>query len=228
MSNAHQEQQFPNAVGLTASNMKASLAFYRDKLGFELKECWPSPENPMWANLVLDRQSVMFGQAAPPSEMEKMCGGDAQAGKFWAKHAERFQKSERGVGVNLYVMVPDIDAYAVTIQKKGVKLDLPPTSQFYGLRNVVVTDPDGYVLTFYTPIKMESCQSCGMPLADAIVGQMYCGYCTDDKGTLKPYEQVFEGTVHGYFMEHMKLPRPAAEKAAKEHLAKMPAWAQRG
>jgi catechol 2,3-dioxygenase-like lactoylglutathione lyase family enzyme len=229
MSNANpQQQQYPNSVGLTASKMKASLAFYRDKLGFELKECWPDKDNALWANLVLDGQSVMFGQAAPPSEMEKMCGGDPAAGKFWAKKAEAFQKSEKGVGVNLYLMVPDIDAYAAKVQRNGVKLDLPPTSQFYGLRNVVITDPDGYVLTFYTPIKMESCQSCGMPLADATPGQMYCGYCTDEKGTLRPYEQVYEGTVKGFFMEHMKLPRPAAEKAAKEHLAKMPAWASRG
>jgi hypothetical protein len=53
---------------------------------------------------------------------------------------------------------------------------------------------------------------------------MYCQYCSDEKGKLRPYEQVFEGTVTGYFMGMQKMPGPAAEKAAKEHLAKMPAW----
>ena len=88
-------------------------------------------------------------------------------------------------------------------------------------------DPDGYRLVFYTPVAMESCQSCGMPLADAEPGQMYCDYCTDEKGTLRPYEQVFEGTVTGYFMGMQKMGRKDAEKAAKEHLGKMPAWVGR-
>src|SRR5262249_41079083 len=127
----------------------------------------------------------------------------------------------------LYLLVPDIDAFAATIQKKGVKLALPPKTQFYGMRSAVVVDPDGYSLTFYSPVKMESCQSCGMPMADAAPGQMYCQYCTDEKGKLKSYEQVFEGTVRGYFMEHMKMARPDAEAAARAHLAKMPAWAAR-
>jgi hypothetical protein len=56
---------------------------------------------------------------------------------------------------------------------------------------------------------------------------MYCQYCTDEKGALKPYEAVFEGTTQGYFMAMQKMPRPQAEKAAREHLAKMPAWKSR-
>ena len=56
---------------------------------------------------------------------------------------------------------------------------------------------------------------------------MYCEYCTDDKGTLKPYEAVLEGTTVGYFMAMQKLKRPEAETAARSHLSKMPAWAGR-
>ena len=89
---------------------------------------------------------------------------------------------------------------------------------------VAKADPDGYRLLFYTPIQMSSCQSCGMPLKDAKPGSMYCQYCTDDKGNLKPYEKVFEGTTTGYFMAMQKLPRKDAEAAAKKHLATMPAW----
>jgi hypothetical protein len=33
--------------------------------------------------------------------------------------------------------------------------------------------------------------------------------------------------VNGYFIAHMKMARTDAEKAAKEHLAKMPAWGAR-
>ena len=53
---------------------------------------------------------------------------------------------------------------------------------------------------------------------------MYCQYCVDERGQLKPYSQVLEGTVAGYFMGMQKMERSAAERAAKEHLSKMPAW----
>jgi len=220
--------KFPNSVGLTVSNMKASLAFYREKLGFKLNEFWPDENSPFWASLDLDGQVVMFGQAMPASEMEKMCGSNPDAGKFWAKAADTFAKHPHGTGVNLYFLVPDVDEYCATLKKRGLVPALKPTTQFYGLRDIVLTDPDGYTLTFYTPVKMESCQSCGMPLTDAQPGQMYCHYCVDEKGLLKPFDVVLAGTVHGYFMEHLKMAKPQAEVAAREHLAKMPAWKSRG
>ena len=221
------EQPNPNTVGLTVSDMKKTLAFYRDKLGFQMRECWPNEAEPIWASCVLDKQHIMFGQASPADACESMHLKDPAAGKFWGKKMDQFATHTHGVGVNIYFTVPDIDAYAAQVQKRGVKPDLPPTSQFYGLRDIVLTDPDGYTLTFYTPIKMSSCQSCGMPLADAQPGQMFCQYCSDEKGNLKPYEKVLEGTVTGYFMGMQKMKRPEAEKAAKEHLARMPAWATR-
>ena len=229
MTAKNSPKQFPIAIGFTSSDMQRSLAFYRDRLGFKLQECWPDEKNPMWANLVLDGQSVMFGSAMTAENVDKMCSQDPAEGQFWKTKAELYAKTPaRGVGVNVYLEVPDIDAYAATIQERGVRLDLPPKSQFYGLRNIVVTDPDGYLLTFYTPITLGSCQSCAMPLADAAPGQMYCSYCTDEAGKLRPYEHVLAGTTHGYFVAHLKMPQDQAEKAAKEHLAKQPAWAGHG
>jgi len=215
------------AVGLTAADMHKSIRFYRDQLGFELKECWPDEKQPMWCSLSLDGQSVMFGKAGPPEEVEKHCAGNPAAAKFWSEHARRFPTSPHGVGVTVYLAVEDIDAYHKTITQKGIKPNLPPTTQFYGLRDSVVTDPDGYTLVFFTPVKLSSCQSCGMPLKEAKAGQMYCQYCTDEHGQLRPYEQVYEGTVSGFFMAMQKMPRKDAEKAAGEHLKKMPAWAGR-
>src|SRR5262245_44972077 len=98
---ANQSQQFPNSVGLTSTDMKRSIQFYRDKLGFQLKECWPSEQNAMWASLILDGQSIMFGQA-----MEDVAScesshpmSDAQK-KFWTKQTTRFKQNEKGAGVN--------------------------------------------------------------------------------------------------------------------------------
>ena len=66
----------------------------------------------------------------------------------------------------------------------------------------------------------RGCESCGMTIDDGT----YCEHCTDDKGALRSFEQVFEGTVTGYFMGMQQMPRDEAEQAAKEHLSKMPAW----
>jgi hypothetical protein len=53
---------------------------------------------------------------------------------------------------------------------------------------------------------------------------MYCDYCTDEEGKLRSFEDVLEGTIQGYFMGMQKMERGEAEVAAKEMLAKMPAW----
>jgi catechol 2,3-dioxygenase-like lactoylglutathione lyase family enzyme len=214
-------------TSFTVADVKRSIAFYRDKLGFRIRECWPDENRPLFAGLLFDQQAVLFSQAMPAAEVEKMHEKNPTAGKFWSKQAAAFADGRHGAGVNTYLMVADIDAYAAQLKQRGVTPELPPTTQFYGLRDLVVVDPDGYLLTFYTPIAMANCQSCGMPLTDSKPGQMYCQYCVDEKGALRPYEQVFEGTVNGYFIAHMKMARKDAEKAATVHLAKMPAWGAR-
>lgn len=80
----------------------------------------------------------------------------------------------------------------------------PPTLTFRDARKS---------LAFYRDtMSMPSCPSCGMPMKDA------------KPGKLRPFQQILEGTTTGYFMAMQKMPREKAEMAAREHLAKMPAW----
>lgn len=215
------------SVHLSCSDMQTSVRFYRDLCGFEMKESWPDAESPQWCNMVLGGQSVMLGVPPPAEHLEAMCGDDAAALRYWKRNVEQLRDHPRGVGVMFYVQVDDIDAYARELRKRGVEVEGEPKTQFYGIRELGVDDPDGYRLTFHTPVALSECQSCGMPLTDAEPGQMYCQYCTDEKGELRPYEQVFEGTVTGFFMGMQKMSRPDAEKAAQAHLARMPAWSAR-
>lgn len=215
------------AIGITCKDMPASVEFYRDRLGFTMKESWPDEDAPQWCNMVLGGQSVMLGGAVDPDTVESMCGGDPADVELYRAMAEDYRDHRCGVGLHIYLEVQDVDAYDAEIRGKGVTPLRDPKSQFYGIRETHVIDPDGYRLVFYTAIAMENCQSCAMPMTDAEPGQMYCGYCTDEHGKLRPYEQVFEGTVTGYFMGMQKMERAEAEKAAEEHLRKMPAWATR-
>jgi uncharacterized glyoxalase superfamily protein PhnB len=225
----NETKHFPISVILTVRDAKATLAFYREKLGFQLENCWPDEKNPMWANLMLDGQSVMIGQWFPEEEVKKWCGdGDPAEVEHKLRESREFKAGKPGLGITTYIMVPDIDAWHATVTKKGVQVFGKPKTQFYGIREVLMKDPDGYNFTFYSPVKLDNCQSCGMPLKDAKPGAMYCGYCVDEKGKLKPYEAILEGCISGYFIPMQKMSRPQAEKAARELLAKQPAWAAHG
>ena len=208
--------KFPNSIHLTCKDTTAALAFYRDVLGFQLDGAWPDEANPMWASLSLNGQVVMLGSSGD-------CEPDCGVGEFHTKNTEAWKKAPGG-GVFLYLHVSDVDEYCKEVKGRGAKIAMEPKDEFYGLRNFAVNDSEGYCLVFYQPIQMKSCQSCGMPLAEAQPGQMYCQYCTDDAGKLKSYDEVYEGTVTGYFMGMQKMSREDAETAATEHLSKMPAW----
>jgi uncharacterized glyoxalase superfamily protein PhnB len=225
MSDCEPTQCHPNTIMLTCADMQTSAHFYRDVLGFEMAEAWPDKENPLWANMVLDEQSVMIGAAMEPDQSQ--CSSDHEGSALMSEMLEEFRSGTPGAGASFYFRVADVDAYFQDVTSKGAKAVSQPKSQFYGLRDFQLRDPDGYRLQMYSPITMESCQSCGMPMAEAKPGQMYCGYCANEKGELHPYESVFEGTVTGYFMAMQGMDRGAAEVAAKEHLSKMPAWAGR-
>lgn len=218
---------YPMSVMFTARDMKKAVSFYRDTLGFELEQCWPDEGNPQWANMMLDGQSIMLGALMTPEAAAQMCGDDAGSATYMKTLSDEFQKNRPGVGIVTYVMVPDVDKYHAGLVAKGLKGLGQPKSQFYGIRDFGLQDTEGYRVLFYSPIKMANCQSCGMPMKDAKPGAMYCQYCTDEKGSLRPYDAVLEGTTSGYFMAMQKMPRADAEKAAKKHLATMPAWKSR-
>ena len=78
----------------------------------------------------------------------------------------------------------------------------------------------------------KSCQSCGMPMnspADYGGGNeenSCCVHCTQPDGTLKSYDEIYEGMVFMYINKR-NMDRADAESAAKNYLAMMPAWTGR-
>jgi hypothetical protein len=74
-----------------------------------------------------------------------------------------------------------------------------------------------------------TCQSCGMPMfnSEQCGGgdeeKKYCVHCCHQDGSLKSYGEVLGGMV-GVMMSNRGLDKPAAEKAAREYMATMPAW----
>lgn len=78
-------------------------------------------------------------------------------------------------------------------------------------------------------MEMKFCRSCGIILDGTIAKEAapgFCGYCVDDKGNLKPKQEIQAGIA-----EWLKSFSPAEGKAdftkrAANYMNAMPAWAE--
>ena len=115
------------APSLTVADIDASLAWYRDVLGFEVSELWEHEGTVMGADLTAGPAHLMLGQ------------------DDWAKGKDR----DKGQGFRLYFTTDgDIDALAAAIERRGGTLDSKPEDMPWGARVFSLTDPDGFKLTF--------------------------------------------------------------------------------
>lgn len=115
-------------------DVPATLAFYRDKLGFEVTFEGPEPNDIFFGIVQRDRAMMMF----------KSIG------------AEPVPNHTRDVGCgkppwDAYVYVPDPDALAAEFTSRGVEFSETLKDTHDGLRGFEVTDADGYVLFFGRP-----------------------------------------------------------------------------
>jgi len=195
---------------LASRNMKKTIEFYKNSLGFELGMTFPDVNNPEYADLSKDGMVLMF---VPAVNLGISCD------------------EKLGIGVNIYMHIDgDIDEYYEELKKKGVNIVEDIKDEPYGIRDFTVEDVDGYKLTFNTISKTtKNCISCGMPMTKpedfggGNAANVYCVYCTKSDGSLKTREEIFEGMV-GFIMSTRNMDRAAAEIAAREHMDKMPVW----
>lgn len=220
---------------LASRDMKKTLDFYTGQLGFKIGMTFPTLDDPEYADVSRDGMVLMFVPA-------RNAGIDGD--------------EKLGVGVNLYLQIDgDIDAYYNEIKKRGVKITADIKDEPFGIRDFSLEDPDGYVLTFnqipqhagFEAPESEceggvcencevyvttNCQSCGMPMTSPAEHgggdreSLYCVRCCREDGTLKTFEEVLEGMTN-FMMESRRMERAAAESAAREYLAMMPAWSGR-
>jgi uncharacterized glyoxalase superfamily protein PhnB len=128
---------------LAVRNMKQTIEFYKNSLGFKMGMAFPDSDNPEYADLSKDGMVLMF----IPAE-------NVGIGK----------EEKLGVGVNIYMQIDgDIDEYYNELKNKGIKIVVDIKDEPYGIRDFTVEDLDGYKLTFnqtgelveYTKAKLE-------------------------------------------------------------------------
>ncbi|MGI8566323.1 MAG: VOC family protein [Pyrinomonadaceae bacterium] len=106
---------------LEVNSLEESIAFYHERLGFDLESTTPDADPPM-ATLRAGRLKLMLAQI--PITMVR-----------------------RGRGVHFFFNVTDVDVYHAQLQTRGVEV-APPSDEGWGGRFITVEDPDRYRLFF--------------------------------------------------------------------------------
>jgi len=116
---------------LNVADVEASLAFWRDLIGFEVTFRYEPDGKLMYATLQSGEVRVMLNGR----------GGDAGARRARAHYTEAV----------LYFGVPSVHQLVRDLRAKGC--DAPePAAESYGLDEIVIRDPDGYEIAFTSPI----------------------------------------------------------------------------
>ena len=110
----------------TVNDLQKSLAWYRDVVGFAVEETWKDDGKVVGVSLKAGDVSFMIGQ------------------DDWKKGRDR----KKGEGFRIFcVTKKNVDALAERIESKGGRLDHGPQDQPWGMRDISLTDPDGFKLT---------------------------------------------------------------------------------
>ena len=130
----------------------ASLAFYRDVLGFEVRTDvtngdfrWLTLATPTQPELEIVLDMITEG-AMPMSEEDRAAMKDLLA---------------KGLLTSLIFDVDDVDALFEHLRAAGAEVVQEPADQFYGVRDCAVRDPAGNMVRFKSDLPADRVPSGG-------------------------------------------------------------------
>jgi len=104
---------------LQVADLRQSLGFYRDLLGFEVTYCFPSESDPQFVSLTSDGGKLGLGATEHPVQ---------------------------SASTSLWLYTDDVDVAVARLQEAGVPVVAQPVDQPWGERVASVADPDGYTV----------------------------------------------------------------------------------
>ena len=116
-------------------NVPDALAFYRDRLGFEITFQGPTDDDIFFGMVQRGRSMIMFKAVG----IEPLPNYKREPGARW----------------DAYFYVPDPDALAAEFAACNVEFSAPLKNNSDNLRGFEVKDSDGYVLFFGRPNSSE-------------------------------------------------------------------------
>ena len=111
-----------HATVLHVDDVARALDYYRDKLGFDARAWEVNPTHYGYASR--DNCHLHFA------------------------HFDGIPPNPNGDLFDVYIYVDDVDALHEELVGRGANIEQGPTEQPYGLREIRVRDPHGYVLAF--------------------------------------------------------------------------------
>jgi lactoylglutathione lyase len=109
---------------LLVADLRRSLGFYRDLLGFEVTYAFPSEDEPVYLSLAI-------------------AGGKLGLGAT--------EEAVQSGSTSLWLYADDVDAAVEELEQAGVRVVAEPADQPWGERVASVADPDGYVVHIGAP-----------------------------------------------------------------------------
>ena len=115
---------------LLVASVERSLAFYVDTLGFARGMTVPDASPFVFAAVTSGDVEIFFNDAATA-----------------VKEYPAFDGRPIGATGTMFIELEGVDALHERI-KSSVTITMPLVTQFYGMREFAILDPDGYVITF--------------------------------------------------------------------------------
>ncbi|HEV3058925.1 MAG TPA: VOC family protein [Vicinamibacterales bacterium] len=123
----HVKKLTPNLI---VSSVEQSLSFYEGVLGFARGMTVPEQSPFVFASVTSGPVEIFFNDRSTVS-----------------KESPQFAGRSFGGGNTMFVELDGVDAYHNEIKDRA-KIVLPIVTQWYGMREFAIEDPDGYVITF--------------------------------------------------------------------------------
>lgn len=121
------------------ADVPATLAFYRDMLGFEVTFRGPTPEDEFFGIVQRDRAMIMF----------KALGAISEGREVVVEPVPNY-KRKPAFSWDAYLQVADPEALAAEFASRGVRFAVP-LGDDVDVRGFVIEDIDGYGLFFGHP-----------------------------------------------------------------------------
>jgi uncharacterized glyoxalase superfamily protein PhnB len=115
---------------LVVANVERSLAFYVDTLGFARGLTVPEQSPFVFASVTSGALEIFFNDASTA-----------------IKEYPSFEGKPIGATGTMFIEMEGIDAFHEAVKAK-VTITMPIVTQWYGMREFAIEDPDGYVITF--------------------------------------------------------------------------------
>ena len=121
---------------LFVRDVEASVKFYESVLGFQKSMSVPEKPPYVFAAVTSGKVEIFFNDL-----------------KAVAHENPGLADAKIGGTLTLYIEVEGIENVMKAVEKSGAKINMPLTTQFYGMREFGFIDPEGWMVTVAEPVK---------------------------------------------------------------------------